>query len=59
MPATQPFKFTKQDEEKQNRWKTYNAIFRKYINLCHSELLSGKRPEVSEYLKKEKLARKK
>ena len=27
----QPFRFTKQDEEKQNRWKTYNSILEKYI----------------------------
>lgn len=53
-----PYRFTKQDEERQNRWKTYNAILEKYINLCHEELVSGKRPEVSEYLNKRKITKK-
>ena len=53
-----PYRFTKQDEERQNRWKTYNAILEKYINLCHEELVSGKRPEVSEYLHKRKITKK-
>ena len=42
-----PYRFTKQDEERQNRWKIYNAILEKYINFCHEELVSGKYPEVS------------
>ena len=29
----QPYRFTKQDEEKQNRWKIYNTILEKYVNL--------------------------
>jgi len=53
-----PYRFTKQDEERQNRWKRYNAILEKYINLCHEELVSGKRPEVSEYLHKRKITKK-
>ena len=28
----QPYRFTKQDEEKQNRWKIYNAILERYAN---------------------------
>ena len=47
-----PFRFTKQDEEKQNRWKIYNAILEKYVGYCHKELVSGKYPEVLEYLNK-------
>jgi len=46
----QPYRFTKQDEEKQNRWNIYNTILEKYTNLCHEQLLQGKRPEVFEYL---------
>ena len=41
----QPYKFTKQDEEKQNRWKIYNSILEKYAELCHNELISGKNQE--------------
>ena len=54
----QPYRFTKQDEEKQNRWKIYNAILEKYVNFSHEELLSGKYPEVLEYLNKRKTTKK-
>ena len=50
----QLYRFTKQDEEKQNRWKIYNTILEKYANFCHEELMLGKYPEVLEYLNKRK-----
>ena len=53
-----PYKFTKQDEDKQNRWKIYNSILEKYVNYCHNELVSGKHPEILEYLSKRKLTNK-
>jgi len=53
-----PYRFTKQDEERQNRWKIYNAILEKYVNFCHKELVSGKYPEVIEYLNKRKTTKK-
>ena len=53
-----PYRFTKQDEEKQNRWKIYNEILGKYANFCHQELLSNKYPEVLEYLNKRKTTNK-
>jgi len=53
-----PYRFTKQDEERQNRWKTYNAILEKYTNLCHKELISEKNSTVLEYLNKRKLTKK-
>ena len=46
-----PYRFTKQDEEKQNRWNIYKSILEKYTNFCYEELVSGKYPEVLEYLK--------
>jgi len=55
MPA---YRFTKQDEEKQNRWKIYNEILEKYVNFCHEELVSRKYPEVLEYLNKRKTTNK-
>ena len=51
----QPYRFTKQDEERQNRWKIYNAILEKYTNFCHEELVSEKYPEILEYLNKRKI----
>ena len=52
------YRFTKQDEEKQNRWKIYKSILEKYANFCHEELISGKYPEVIEYLNKRNIIRK-
>jgi|TARA_B100001964_G_scaffold163074_1_gene179040 DNA primase len=54
----QPYRFTKQDEEKQNRWKIYNTILEKYANFCHEELVSEKYLEVKEYLNKRKISKK-
>jgi len=54
----QPYRFTKHDEEKQNRWKIYNLVLEKYINFCHEALISGKHPEVSEYLNRRKTSQK-
>ena len=54
----QPYRFTKQNEERQNRWKIYNTILEKYVNFCHEELVSGKYPEVIEYLNERKTTKK-
>ena len=54
----QPYRFTKQDEEKQNRWKIYNNILEKYANFCHEELMSEKYPEILAYLNKRKTTKK-
>ena len=53
-----PFRFTKQDEEKDNRWNIYKNILEKYTSFCHEELVSGKYPEVLEYLNKRKITKK-
>jgi len=53
-----PFRFTKQDEEKDNRWSIYKKILEKYTNFCHEELISGKYHEISEYLNKRKITKK-
>jgi len=54
----EPFRFTKQDEEKQNRWKIYNTILEQYVNFCHKELITGKCPEILEYLNGRKITNK-
>ena len=53
-----PYKFTKQDEDKEKRWKIYNTILEKYTEFCHNQLLSGKYSEVLEYLNKRKITKK-
>ena len=54
----QPFRFTKQDEEKENRWMVYKKIMDLYASFCHNELLSGNHKEVMEYLNKRKITQK-
>ena len=54
----QPYRFTKQDDERQNRWKIYNSILEKYVNFCHEELISKKYPDVLEYLNNRKISQK-
>ena len=53
----QPYRFTPQDEEKQKRWKIYKSILEKYSNFFHEELLSGKHPEILNYLQKRKITK--
>jgi len=53
-----PYRFTKHDEEKQKRWNIYKSILEKYTNFCYEELISGKHPEVKEYLNKRKITEK-
>jgi DNA primase len=52
------FRFNKIDEERENRWKVYKKILEKYALYCNEELISGKFPEVLEYLKKRKITKK-
>ena len=54
----QPYRFTKQDEERENRWKIYKTILEKYSDYCHKELISEKYPEVLDYLSKRKVTKK-
>lgn len=55
LAGLQPYRFTKQDEEKQNRWKIYNSILEKYTNLCHEELVQKKHSQILDYLQQRKL----
>ena len=51
------YRFTKKDEEKQKRWDIYKTILKKYSDYCHEMLISGKYPEVLEYLTKRKISK--
>ena len=46
----QLYRFTKQDEEKEKKWKIYSTILEKYTNFCYEELISEKNPTINEYL---------
>ena len=53
----QPYRITQHDEKREARWKVYSSILEKYTNDCHEKLLSGKYPEVLEYLKIRKITK--
>ena len=40
------YRFTKHDEEKEKRWKSYTEVLEKYVKLCSDELLSKKHIEI-------------
>ncbi len=41
LAGMKPYVFSKQDEEREKKWKTYSSIFHKYVNFYHSELLKN------------------
>ena len=54
----QPYMFTKQDEEREKKWKEYLSIYKKYVDFYHNELLKNKKYlNAREYLKKRSLGK--
>ena len=48
----QPYVFSKQDEEREEKWKIYSSIFNQYINFYHDQLLKNENYSfVRDYLK--------
>ena len=47
----QPYIFSKQDEEREKKWKEYSSIFNRYVNFYHNELLKKIHLNVRNYLK--------
>ena len=41
LAGMQPYMFSKQDEEKETRWKEYLSIYSQYIEFYHNELLKN------------------
>ena len=41
LAGMQPYIFSKQDEEREKKWKIYSSIFNQYINFYHEELLKN------------------
>ena len=56
LAGMQPYIFSKQDEEREKKWKVYSSIFSQYVNFCHEELLKNESNSfVREYLKNRSL----
>ncbi len=41
LAGMQPYMFSKQDEEREKKWKEYLSIYRKYVDFYHNELLKN------------------
>ena len=53
LAGMQPYVFSKQDEEREEKWKIYSSIFNQYINFYHDQLLKNENYSfVRDYLKK-------
>ncbi len=52
----QPYIFSKQDEEKEEKWKIYSSIYTKYVDFYHDDLLKNElHSTVRDYLKQRSL----
>ena len=41
LAGMQPYMFSKQDEEREKKWKEYSSIFVQYVNFYHEQLLKN------------------
>ena len=56
LAGMQPYIFSKQDEEREKKWKIYSSIFNQYVNFYHEQLLKKKEYSYArEYLKNRSL----
>ena len=54
----QPYLFTKQDEEREKKWKEYLSICSKYVDYYHDQLLKNKKfSDARDYLKNRSLSK--
>ncbi len=52
MAGMQPYMFTKQDEEREKKWKEYILIFNQYVEFYHDELIKNENHDKArKYLK--------
>ena len=58
LAGMQPYMFSKQDEEREKKWKEYCSIYNKYIQFYHDEILKNENFTIArEYLKKRNLTK--
>ena len=59
LAGMQPYMFSKQDEEREKKWKEYLSIYNKYVDFYHNELLKNDNlSNARDYLKKRSLSKK-
>ena len=58
LAGMQPYMFSKQDEEKEKKWKEYQAIYNQYVDFYHNQLLKNDTySNARDYLKKRSLGK--
>ena len=58
LAGMQPYMFSKQDEEREKKWKEYSTIFSRYVDFYHDELLKNESySKAREYLKNRSLTK--
>ena len=58
LAGMQPYIFSKQDEEREKKWKEYKSIFNQYVDFYHNELLKNESNSVArDYLKNRSLTK--
>ena len=58
LAGMRPYTFSKQDEEREKRWKEYISIYNQYVQFYHEEILKNEDAGIArEYLKKRNLSK--
>ena len=58
LAGMQPYMFSKQDEEREKKWKEYLSIYSQYVNYYHNELLKNNNcSNARDYLKNRSLGK--
>ena len=58
MAGMQPYMFSKQDEEREKKWKEYSSLYSSYVDYYHNELLKNETYfNAREYLKNRSLSK--
>jgi DNA primase len=58
LAGMQPYMFSKQDEEREKKWKEYLSIYSQYVDFYHNELLKNEvYSNVRDYLKNRSLSK--
>ncbi len=58
LAGMQPYMFSKQDEEREKKWKEYLSIYSQYVDFYHNELLKNDNfSNARDYLKKRSLGK--
>ena len=56
LAGMQPYIFSKQDEEREKKWKIYSSIFLEYVDFYHNQLLKNEKySKARDYLKNRSL----